>query len=277
MMWGLLSAFPRGSARWLMGRTSEERWTDAVYETLARALPPGLFSIDGYGDFYGDFLRRNGMVDTFRNESGRRLFITANDVDSSERVVFGAAPFADAPLGPCVAASSAIPMLFKPVEIDGRHYFDGGIGRVAHADLLVKDGCNRVVIINPVVPFNHEAVKQSAALPPAESVAERGFFWVLNQAYRIMNKVKLHLGIEALVTQYPGLQVLLFEPNDQDLFMFTGSSMSFERRAAVLEGARRAAREGLKREASQVSGSSLKATSNEWVLPSTQVGVTAAF
>jgi hypothetical protein len=64
--------------------------------------------------------------------------------------------------------------------------------------------------------------------------------------------VKLHLGIEALVTQYPGLELLLFEPNDQDPFMFSGSSMSFVQRAAVLKGARSAAVSGLEAQAAEI-------------------------
>ena len=106
--------------------------------------------------------------------------------------------------------------------------------------------------MNPVVPFRHEAFSAHAGVPHAESVADRGFFWVLNQAYRIMNKVKLHLGIEALVTQYPGLELLLFEPNDDDPYMFSGSSMSFESRSAVLQGAREAAHVGLEAQADAI-------------------------
>ena len=236
----------------MTGRSNSGYWTDAIYEELAESVPPGLFSMDTYAAFYDDFLSRNGLARHFHEVRGKKLYITANDVDSSERIVFGLDPFAREAIGRCVAASSAIPMFFAPVRIRNRDYFDGGIGRVAHADLLVKDGCNRVIVVNPVVPFRHEAFSAHAGVPHAESVADRGFFWVLNQAYRIMNKVKLHLGIEALVTQYPGLELLLFEPNDDDPYMFSGSSMSFESRSAVLQGAREAAHVGLEAQADAI-------------------------
>jgi predicted acylesterase/phospholipase RssA len=245
----LLSALPKGSFNWIRGRSSSWKWTDAIYEELAESVPPGLFSMDSYAAFYDDFLNRNGLARYFHEVTAKKLFITANDVDSSERIVFGLEPFEREEIGRCVAASSAIPLFFAPVRIRERDYFDGGIGRVAHADLLVKAGCDRIIVVNPVVPFRHEAFKAHKGVAMADSVADRGFFWVLNQAYRIMTKVKLHLGIEALVTQHPGLVLLLFEPNDDDPYMFHGSSMSFEARASVLTGSREAARLGLEAQA----------------------------
>ena len=35
--------------------------------------------------------------------------------------------FTAGPIGPAVAASCAVPGLFAPVEIDGAHYYDGGL------------------------------------------------------------------------------------------------------------------------------------------------------
>jgi len=248
----LFRALPVGTFNWIRGRSSTWKWTDAIYEELAESVPAGLFSMEGYAAFYDEFLNRIGLARNFHQISEKQLYITANDVDSSERTVFGQAPFDREEIGRCVAASSAIPMFFAPVRIRERDYFDGGIGRVAHADLLVKAGCNRVIVVNRVVPFRHESLNGLDAVAPADSVADRGFFWVLNQAYRIMNKVKLHLGIEALVTQYPGLELLLFEPNDDDPYMFHGSSMSFESRSAVLTGSREASRVGLELQAEAI-------------------------
>jgi NTE family protein len=50
---------------------------------------------------------------------------TAIDTDTGELVVWG--PDSGVPLQHAVASSSAVPMLFPPVEIAGRHYMDGGI------------------------------------------------------------------------------------------------------------------------------------------------------
>ena len=56
-----------------------------------------------------------------------RLLVVAVDAKTGHRVVFGApgAPEADVP--DAVAASCAVPGLFRPVRIGGRDYVDGGV------------------------------------------------------------------------------------------------------------------------------------------------------
>lgn len=50
-------------------------------------------------------------------------------------------------IGPAVMASCSIPVLFRPVKIDGRYYVDGGVARNLPAWLL-RDCCESVVGIN---------------------------------------------------------------------------------------------------------------------------------
>lgn len=50
-------------------------------------------------------------------------------------------------IGQAVIASCSIPIVFKPVEIDGRHYVDGGVSRNLPAWLL-RDCCDEVVGVN---------------------------------------------------------------------------------------------------------------------------------
>ena len=74
-------------------------------------------------------MQRRGIPQHFA-ELPRKLFIVAHDLDAGERAVFGQGELADVPVARAVAASSAIPILYAPVEIDGRDYVDGGIGDV---------------------------------------------------------------------------------------------------------------------------------------------------
>ena len=50
-------------------------------------------------------------------------------------------------IGTAVIASCSIPIMFKPVTIDGRHYVDGGVARNLPAWLL-RDCCEEVVGVN---------------------------------------------------------------------------------------------------------------------------------
>jgi NTE family protein len=76
----------------------------------------------------------------------RRLIITAVDADSGESRTF------DRDSGPtlldAVAASCAVPLVWPPITIGGRHYIDGGVRSVANADLAT--GCDRVVVLAPI-------------------------------------------------------------------------------------------------------------------------------
>ena len=72
--------------------------------------------------------------------SGRTLLIPAVDINTAERVVFGAGDLAAVPISDAVAASSAIPGFFDPYTIGGRDYVDGGVGFCGHADLAAEPG-----------------------------------------------------------------------------------------------------------------------------------------
>ena len=63
--------------------------------------------------------------------------VVAYDVINRSRVVFGTSSAPEVGLADAVAASSAIPLLFRPYAIDGRIYVDGGVTSGTHADLVL--------------------------------------------------------------------------------------------------------------------------------------------
>ncbi len=60
--------------------------------------------------------------DTTIESLDRRLFITATDLLNAKLTIFGSGSLIDALL-----ATSSVPLVFTPTEIDGRWYVDGGI------------------------------------------------------------------------------------------------------------------------------------------------------
>src|SRR2546421_2384614 len=130
------------------------RWgTLDVLGVLAPLIPSGVFDHGALVDYIHRVLSLPGLTDDFR-ELACELHIVASALDSGERVVFSPFRNAHVPISQAAAASSAIPMLFKPIRIDGVDYVDGGINGNAAIDVAVDRGARLIVVINPIVPLD---------------------------------------------------------------------------------------------------------------------------
>ncbi|MGQ0847751.1 MAG: patatin-like phospholipase family protein [Actinomycetota bacterium] len=67
----------------------------------------------------------------------RPTVIVAFDVVARKRTLFGTVGAPEVGMADAVAASTAIPVLFRPWMIDGRGYVDGGVASGTHADLVL--------------------------------------------------------------------------------------------------------------------------------------------
>lgn len=76
----------------------------------------------------------------------RDLRITAVEAESGEFTVFTRESGVD--LVSAVAASCAVPTVWPPVAIDGKHYIDGGMRSAANVDLAA--GADRVIVLAPL-------------------------------------------------------------------------------------------------------------------------------
>jgi NTE family protein len=92
--------------------------------------------------------------------SDRRVLITAIDTDTGELRVFDRDSGVD--LVDAVGASCAVPGIWPTVEIEGRHYMDGGMRTIANADLAA--GADRVLILVP----GSDTSPMGPALTPAD-------------------------------------------------------------------------------------------------------------
>ena len=63
--------------------------------------------------------------------------IVAHDMRAGARVAFGTASAPEVGLSDAVAASSAIPLVFRPYQIGSGLYVDGGVSSGTHADLVL--------------------------------------------------------------------------------------------------------------------------------------------
>jgi predicted acylesterase/phospholipase RssA len=210
-----------------------------VWDELERfvdSLPAGVFALDTYERFLAEFMQRRQIPAHFA-ELPRRLLLVASDLDAGRRVVFGQGELAEVPVARAVAASSAIPLLYAPVEILGRDYIDGGMGDAAHIDLAAQEGCRLIVVINPMVPVH--AGSDGRDVPTGHGkkrrVRDKGAIWVYNQAMRIWMEARFALGLERFLAQHPDTSVIVLEPKQADATLFMYSPMNFAARRAILE------------------------------------------
>jgi len=78
-----------------------------------------------------------------------RLWITAVELESGRRVVFGRPGAPEAPLGSAVEASCSIPGVFAPVAIGSRTYVDGGAWSPTNMDAIDARPGMHVTCLNP--------------------------------------------------------------------------------------------------------------------------------
>jgi NTE family protein len=78
-----------------------------------------------------------------------RLSVSPVDVDSGRRVMFGSPGAPSTSVGTAVEASCAIPGVFRPVEVDGRNYCDGGVWSPTSLDRAPAGRGTRVLCLNP--------------------------------------------------------------------------------------------------------------------------------
>jgi predicted acylesterase/phospholipase RssA len=208
-------------------------WTEL--ERFVDSLPAGVFTLEPYERFVTDFMTRRGIPLRFE-EMPRPLYIVANDLDAGRRVVFGQTA-REIPIPHAIAASSALPILYAPVSYEGRDYVAGGVGEVASLDVAEADGCNLIVVINPMVPVH--AGTDGRDVPtghgPQRRVRDKGAVWVYEQAMRMRSESRLRLGLQQFRAEHPSTEVVVLEPKQSDATLFMYSPMNFAARRAILE------------------------------------------
>jgi NTE family protein len=92
-------------------------------------------------------LRRE--IDTFGARFDGRLRVCAVDRATGRRVVFGRPGAPRASVADAVTASCSIPWVFRPVEIGGREYVDGGAWSLTNLDVAPAGRDSEVLCLNP--------------------------------------------------------------------------------------------------------------------------------
>ena len=201
---------------------------------LAEGLPSGLYSGSGIEKYVRTVLSDPDRSDDFRMLENE-LYIAATDLDTCERIVFGAKDWDDIPISTAVRASTALPMVYKPVEIKGRHLVDGGIRSTTNVDIAVEHGAKFVIVVNPLVPYVNDFQKVIPTMwgSRVRRVADMGFPQIGYQAFKLLAHQRLHEAVRNWSEKYPGVDIILIEPDPNDELMFETNILNFTRRVEI--------------------------------------------
>jgi NTE family protein len=199
---------------------------------LAEVLPSGAYTGEGIERYLRRVFEEDERSDDFRALE-HELYLVATDLDSCERIVFGADGFDDVPISTAVRASGALPMVYAPVRVGDRELIDGGIVSTTNLDIAVEAGADLVIVINPIVPFVNDSSADGGEGPPARRISDMGFSKIGYQAFKLLGHRRLHELASMWEERYPGVDIVLIEPEPRDSLMFETSIMSFSSRIEI--------------------------------------------
>jgi NTE family protein len=221
-------------ARTLLGAFGPQFSAVDVVTGLAEMLPSGLYTGSGVERYMRTVLSDPDRSDDFRLLENE-LYLCATDLDTCERIVLGAGGWDDVPVSRAVRASTALPMIYKPVEIKDRELVDGGIVSTTNLDIAVEAGAKFVVVVNPLVPYVNDFSKKIPTITGSRvrRVSDMGFPQIGYQTFKLLAYQRLHEVARRWEEKYPGVDIVLIEPEPNDELMFTTSILNFASRVDI--------------------------------------------
>jgi len=153
------------------------------------------------------------LIEAARPQFDGRLLVSAVELRTGRRVMFGAPGSPAASVAEAVLASCAIPGVFSPVRIAGREYVDGGAWSPTNMDAVQVERGQRVLCLNPTGSLRPSRGALAGALGPVSRGAATG---------------------EALALRHRGARVSVVNPDEASARAMGIDLMSRSRRPAVI-------------------------------------------
>ncbi len=211
--WRRRHSGPRMHVTTFLGLPSARDLLDPKY------LLSGAFSLEKLERYVGGTLPINDFA-----KLPQQVFITAVDIDSAQRVVFGPGYEEGVSISRAVAAAQCVPGVFRPFRIGDRYYVSGEVAKTLSADVAIAAGADVIIISNVYRP-------EKAA---SGAIARSGPFGVLRQSMNILFSEKERRGVELYAKLHPNIVFLDVAP---DVGQY-GYSNRFAARPLVMRGYR---------------------------------------
>ena len=221
----------------------------SALEALGPALPTGIFSNDEIDVRLTRFFTKPGRTNDFRQLKAK-LTLVATNLDSGDAAPFGQPGWDHVPISKAVQASSALPGLFPPVEIDNQYFVDGALKKTMHAGVAMDEGIDLMFCLNPLVPFDatqpQRLAQKFAVGRRIPRIIDGGLPAVMSQTFRAMIHSRLELGMKHYERAYPHTDIVLLEPDHRDTAMFLANTFSYRQRSQMAEHAYQSTRQMLR-------------------------------
>src|SRR3954449_2707178 len=217
-----------------LGRSLGSFSTVDLAIAIADALPSGMYTGSGIEEYVRTVLSDPDRTDDFRGLT-RELYLAATDLDTCERIVLGSDGWDDVPISSAVRASTALPMVYAPHRVKDRELVDGGIVSTTNLDIAVDAGAKLIVVVNPLVPYVNDFSKQIPTLfgTRARRVSDMGFPKIGYQTFKLLAYQRLHEMAAHWQERYPGVDIVLIEPDADDELMFQTNILNYTSRLDV--------------------------------------------
>jgi predicted acylesterase/phospholipase RssA len=126
-------------------------------------------------------------------------------------------------------------MVYEPVRVRDHELIDGGIVSTTNLDIAVEAGAKLVVVVNPLVPYVNDFSTDLPTLLGSRPrrVSDMGLPQIGHQAFKMMAYQRLHEMARQWEQRYPGVDIVLIEPEPNDELMFQTSIMNFTSRVDI--------------------------------------------
>lgn len=200
-----------------------------LLEKVGSLLPNGTFNNNSLEQFIRKVLSTKYTTNDFRKLT-RKLYIIACDINTGKIATFSTDENSDVPISKAVQASSALPGLYAPVNINGKFYVDGALRRTMNASAALSQGVELLFAVNPIVPF-----EQQHSYDEKSALQKAGLPMVLSQTFRSIVQSRLKSGLEKYKVKYPNADIILIEPNNDDEMLFNTNLFSYSQRDKLCE------------------------------------------
>jgi NTE family protein len=166
---------------------------------FSKRLKSGLFDLAKAEEF----LKETLPTDDF-TELEIPTYVSATSLEDHDGVFFGTDVNSDVPISKALMASCCIPVLFRPVEINGKYYVDGEIKRPLAIEMAIEKGADTIIVSDIYTPY-------------VQGIGTSGMFNIFGQIVNMLLEDKSMRGVKICKANHPEKNIILISPPVGDI------------------------------------------------------------